>query len=67
MTRKDYIKIAQWIRQYKIVELTDRRWPEHEAIYGLMDILEKDNPAFDEDRFMRYINTTIEMEGLTDE
>ena len=36
-------------------------------VHDIPRILEKDNPAFDEDRFMRYINTTIEMEGLTDE
>lgn len=65
MTKKDYLKIATWIRKYEVVKLTDSKWSDHKAIYALIDILQNDNPAFDEDRFMKYINTEIDKEYLS--
>ncbi len=63
MTKKDYIKIAQWLRRHNIPKLLKRNCDSN-AFDHLIEILQWDNPKFDERRFRKYVWAEIDTEGL---
>ena len=63
MTKKDYIKIAQWLRRHNIPKLLKKDRDIH-ALDNLIEILQWDNPKFDERRFRKYVWAEIDTEGL---
>jgi hypothetical protein len=53
MTKKDYIKIADSLRDSKPIggEMVLLQWEAD--VYKIMDCLQQDNPKFDKTRFLR--------------
>ena len=56
MTKKDYVKFAELVRQYK--EALENFGLYDRFVDDLTDILWKDNPRFSYQRFIEYIERT---------
>jgi hypothetical protein len=55
MTKKDYIKIANILRAYKLVEGTAKTMREM-MISDFCNMLKTDNPNFNKEMFTAFIN-----------
>ena len=61
MHTADFVKIAEAFRQAKKRLKAEKKdtYPVKGVLAYLMEILQQDNPRFDRDRFIRYINAEV--------
>ena len=57
MSKKDYVQFANLLRDIKqLIPTVDVTIAANLLAFNLCDVLENDNPRFDRDRFLAYID-----------